>query len=389
MTLIKQYLKKQNFVPFIPGPFLKDAKIMVVIPCRDEPDLPSTIHSLELASLVSNELIEVIIVVNDRADDLENVYTQNKRTIEWIKHYQGELKIQPIYLHQVPNKKAGVGLARKTGMDEAVYRFSMAGENDGIICSLDADTTVLENYFEAIRDGFERSKKSCLVIEFEHKIEGLDTLHAEAIENYESHLRYYVAALRYAGFEQAFQTIGSAFAVKANAYAGMGGMPPRQAGEDFYFINKFSKIYQVAELRTTKVFPSARISHRVPFGTGKAIGDALLKNRDLGKTYPLSAFMDLKLFIDNLEGLYLNPDWKNISLPETICSFLEEIEFHTVLDELKSNTSNFDNFRKRFFQKMDAFMMMKYIHFARDKYYGMDALTEAISNLKKNSGKSI
>ena len=41
----------------------------------------------------------------------------------------------------------GVGLARKTGMDEAVRRFDIINNPEGVILSLDADCTVEHNYF--------------------------------------------------------------------------------------------------------------------------------------------------------------------------------------------------------------------------------------------------
>ena len=63
-------------------------------------------------------------------------------------------------------------------------------------------------------------------------------------------------------------TIGSAFAVTANAYIKRGGMTRSQAGEDFYFLQTLAQIGTVGEITTTKVYPSARLSDRIPFGTG-------------------------------------------------------------------------------------------------------------------------
>ena len=64
-------------------------------------------------------------------------------------------------------------------------------------------------------------------------------------------------------------------AVRAHAYARQGGMNRRQAGEDFYFMQKLVDGEQVENIAEATVFPSARLSHRVPFGTGKALSDAV------------------------------------------------------------------------------------------------------------------
>jgi hypothetical protein len=48
-------------------------------------------------------------------------------------------------------------------------------------------------------------------------------------------------------------------------------MNKRAAGEDFYFLNKLAKVGRIDYIRETCVHPSARVSTRVPFGTGKRI----------------------------------------------------------------------------------------------------------------------
>ena len=95
----------------------------------------------------------------------------------------------------------------------------------------------------------------------------------DGIAAYELHLRYHVRVQKWIGFPYAFQTIGSAMAVRAWAYVKQGGMNRRHAGEDFYFLQKISWLGPISELSTVTVFPSPRLSGRVPFGTGKAVGD--------------------------------------------------------------------------------------------------------------------
>jgi len=106
--------------------------------------------------------------------------------------------------------------------------------------------------------------------------------------------------LDFAGFPDSIYTIGSAFAVRAEAYVKQGGMNRRQAGEDFYFLNKLTKLGTVAEINDAFVFPSARVSDRVPFGTGAAMTKWMNEDEDLTKTYNFAAFQDLKRLFDRL-----------------------------------------------------------------------------------------
>ena len=48
-------------------------------------------------------------------------------------------------------------------------------------------------------------------------------------------------------------------------------MNRRQAGEDFYFIQKVAQRGNFSQCNTTCVVPSPRPSDRVPFGTGAAV----------------------------------------------------------------------------------------------------------------------
>ncbi|MBK6815925.1 MAG: hypothetical protein IPG82_10840 [Saprospiraceae bacterium] len=388
MSSIKDYLRKTNFKPRLSADPVDHLNFIVVIPCHDEPDLEATLQSLELAARPYHGAVEIIVVINDAIHHQPEVIIRNKQTVEYLETRKNEVPAHFIYETGILSKKAGVGYARKIGMDEGIYRFDLMGTTDGILCSMDADTIVEANYFTAIAEAYAQNNRPCKTIYFEHDLAlTIGSAHLQAITHYELHLRYYINALRYAGFPHAYQTLGSAFCVQANAYAALGGMPQRQAGEDFYFIHKFSINDQVSEINSTTVKPSSRRSHRVPFGTGRAVEQALSHKSELTLTYPLKAFEDLKRLLSELPSMYQEEYWSPRSLDESTQAFLTSIEFDRILKELKSNTSNFKSFVKRFFQKIDAFMMMKYVHFLRDNFYGTDDLVKAserLLNLLKN-----
>ena len=76
--------------------------------------------------------------------------------------------------------------------------------------------------------------------------------------------------------------------MRAWAYVKQGGMNRRQAGEDFYFLQKISWLGPMTELANVIVHPSPRLSDRVPFGTGRAVGGFVSNGRLT--TYPLQAY---------------------------------------------------------------------------------------------------
>ncbi|MBI1225423.1 MAG: glycosyltransferase [Bacteroidetes bacterium] len=375
-----------------PSPLLG---IVVVIPCHEEDFLLLSLMSLRKCERPKCD-VEVIVVVNESEDASSALREKNQATFEQAQRWatannQGWLRFHVLHLDNLPRKHAGVGLARKIGMDEACYRFAKMGNQQGVIVCFDADSRCERNYFQAIHRYFtENPKAHACGIRFEHPLSGPDFGDEiyEAITLYELHLRYYVLAQRWAGIPHAWQTIGSSMAVRCDAYQQQGGMNRRQAGEDFYFLHKFIPLGGFGEITETKVIPSPRPSHRVPFGTGRAVGE-LLKNGGKYLTYSPRSFEDLRSFTNY--DLYRITDIAAFYtyMPESISEFLRLNGFEKKLAEIQLNTSNEEAFRKRFWRWFDAFMVMKYVHFAREHYYEdmdiMGATKWLLNNFKINA----
>ena len=274
----------------------------------------------------------------------------------------------------------------KIGMDEALRRFDDVGNLDeGIIVCFDADCVCAPNYLAQIEQHFGKYPDSpACSIHFEHPLEGeLDPEVYEGIVRYELHLRYYVEALRYAGFPHACHTIGSSMAVRARAYMEQGGMNRRQAGEDFYFLHKLIPLGGFTELNSTTVYPSPRASNRVPFGTGRAVSEWLQGRHS--KTYSLQAFEDLRTFLGLAPTLMKSPLPE--TLPPSVCRFLDDRNFSEALEEIRRHTSTPDAFTKRFFRWFDGFRAMKFVHHARDAFYGEEEITAAAAELLNRLGE--
>lgn len=84
-------------------------------------------------------LVEIVVVLNypDSQPSLHSFHElQRKELLEL--NADKTINILDLPVFSLPNKDAGVGLARKIGMDEACYRFESINKN-GIILCFDAD----------------------------------------------------------------------------------------------------------------------------------------------------------------------------------------------------------------------------------------------------------
>jgi hypothetical protein len=284
------------------------------------------------------------------------------------------LKFHLIFTDNLPDKDAGVGLARKIAMDEATRRFNSINNEKGIIVSFDADSQVAENYFVEIEKAFSDNKTLGGAIYFEHPIEGndFDQFIFERIIQYELYLRYYYQTLKFIEFPQIIHTVGSSFAVRADAYCKIGGMNKKKAGEDFYFLQKLLPLGQIKEINTTKVIPSPRPSDRVPFGTGAAIMK-WNENEANYLTYNIQSFLELKNFIEIVPQFYKITETDYNSILKTfhigIQEFLQQDNFFIDLKNINENSSNLASFVKRFYGFFNMFKVLKCLNYLASEYF--------------------
>lgn len=351
-----------------------DLGLIVVIPSFKEPNIIPTLQSLQNCKVPPCDW-EVIVVINAPFSANEEIKQVNTETIQQINTFLESNPQIPIHIinQLIPDKHAGVGSARKIGMDEAYRRFlKINNTHNGIISCFDADSTCQDNYLIEIYRHFQNSEFEACSINYKHDYDTLDNPeHMQAIINYELHLRYYILALKYAGHRHAYQTIGSSMAVKAAAYAKEGGMNRKKAGEDFYFLMKYIQKDQLSELHTTTIHPSCRTSDRVPFGTGRAMLEIQEGSTRYSHTYDFRIFIDLKAFLDQVPSFYNSLDYRNIfdQSPTIIKEYFKEADFVEDLQRIRDQSKSLDQFKNKFFRWFNGFQVMKFVHFARDNEY--------------------
>ena len=231
---------------------------VVVIPAYDE---PLEFAQAMLSSLGSDVLMIVVVNVPDHIDPQSPMYRRSKTLLQQL-DAPNLLAVDRVN-RPIP-KNQGVGLARKIGADMALGYIRDGMIVEPYIYSVDADVELPNGYIPAMprADG-------TYLYSYRHVSTDPEVLRRAQL--YELHMRYYVAGLRLAGSPYAFHTLGSTISVSAIAYAQVRGFPRRDAAEDFYFLNKLSKVSKIRVMGSPEIIINARASHRVPFGTGPSI----------------------------------------------------------------------------------------------------------------------
>jgi hypothetical protein len=391
----KRYIENNIvYPPFIDEGIRPEVSMIVMIPCLNELEIIRTLESLWACKPIQS-FCEVIVVVNNSENCSSEVRQFNQETflklVNWkCQNDRPNLVLHPIYSDSVPAKHAGAGMARKIGMDEAIRRFNAINKPDGVIVSTDSDCLFSPNYLERIESAFQSRSCFAATLNFKHRIDEMnDPKQKLGIQLYEDYLHYYKKAHDFVGYPDSIYTIGSAFAVRADAYVKQGGMNRRQAGEDFYFLYKLTKLGRVTEIEDAFVYPSARVSDRVPFGTGASMTKWMKNSEDLTLTYNFDAFLDLKALFDQVDKFFRIESDNFLQLvaglPLSIQDYIMTIDFIDKLAEINKNSSSLSSFRKRFFQFFDAFIILRFLNFAHEKYYLRQNLSEAILQLQEYS----
>jgi len=318
--VVAKYLQRYAEPEAVIGTRLdRSTQHIVVIPAQDESSTFFQGIQPALRHVVAQgERALCIVVVNATDAQDAEIHARNQSLVDALRtntaavpiHAQGETpcwygqdeKFDLVVLdrnregYRLPDHE-GVGLARKIGCDLALAAIYAGASDARLIHMTDCDVRLPADYFEATV----QPSSAALIYQFLHEPCG-EALIDEAHARYEAYLRYYILGLRHAGSPYAFHAIGSCIAAKPVAYAGVRGVPKRQAGEDFYLLNKLAKLGRIETATTSPIVICARHSQRVPFGTGRATHD-IAKNVDAYRIYDPRIFDLLKAWLGALPAI--------------------------------------------------------------------------------------
>ena len=280
---------------------------------------------------------------------------ENRKSLEMIHQING---FQKIVIDKSSKgkgwigKKHGVGWARKTLMDT----INLQADQKDIILSLDADTTFNKLYFSTVSDNFRQHPGTTgLAVPYYH-LPVEDTNAYRAILRYEIYMRYYSVNLWRIGSPYSFTALGSAMACPVSAYRAIGGMTPKMSGEDFYFLQKLRKYGKLLFWNEEKVYPRARFSDRVYFGTGPAMIRGNAGDWGSYPVYPLRFFNEIHEFYQSLNGFYLKTNFNKV-VEFLKMQFKEEDPFAP----LRNNCNNEKQFIRSCHEKFDGLRILQYL----------------------------
>ncbi len=386
---ITTYLKEHKLYPLqLKNQVSQHLGCIVVIPCYNECGLLQTLQSLYDCHR-PEKIVEVIVVINSAEFDTDEVISNNQNAYweaeDWAsKRNNDQIKFYFLNLISISSDIAGVGLARKIGMDEALARFDKANNPEGVIVSLDADCSVSKNYLQEIEQWFDNNRdKEAASLYYEFPQNGNEDQRIfEAAARFELSGRYIAEGLRYAQFPFAFETHGFAFAVRAKAYLMAGGMSKRKSQESFYFLSNLTHQLSYGTIQTLCVYPKARKSVRVPKGSAYQISEWLKQKNENWPVYHPDAFSNLRTFTGQIKELYqiesLN-DYNHfiMSLPPAIIAYLSESSFYEQWQELQVSALDETDFQQQFYKRFNRIWVESYLIASHDTFYKKISVVDA------------
>jgi glycosyltransferase involved in cell wall biosynthesis len=333
--------------------------VHIAIPAMNEKEyLPSTLHCIVKQRCEAN--IRIYICINQPESWWENadkrsICENNQQTVKLLENCHG-LDITLIDKsskgHGWEDKKQGVGCARQSLTD---YILSVAADSD-ILVNMDADTVFEPDYCQSILDNFNKHKTVAgLAVPYYHHLTGSE-VEDRAILRYEIYTRNYSLNLLRIGSPYAYTALGSAIACTVKSCRAVGGFDSYTSGEDFYFLQKLCKYGTILRYNKCKVYPSARYSFRVPFGTGLAIYKGSAGD---WKSYPVfhhSGFDIIKDTYDQISVLF-SQDCHN-----EFIDFLEFVFSSTDLwSSLRKNYKTLSAFTRAFHNKVDGLRIFQFL----------------------------
>jgi hypothetical protein len=333
-------------------------KLHIAIPALDELDfLPHTLS--DIANQKTEFPFSVYVCVNQPDvwwNDIEKVEIckNNQKLLQVLNDFKN-FKVNIIDKTSVgngwKNNEHGVGWARKTLFEEI---FKTAN-NDDVIISLDADTLFNEFYFQSVGENFIKNKIDVLSLPYYHKLTNDENAN-RAILRYEIFMRNYFINMHRISSPYTFTAIGSAIALKVKALRKIRNITPLSSGEDFYLLQKLRKMTSISNSNSELVYPAARFSTRVLFGTGPAM---IKGNSGDWESYPIYHY---SLFDKIKETYSIIPELFTKDIDTEFVNFLkEQCKTDDLWSPLRKNFKTLPQFTRAFHEKADGLKILQFL----------------------------
>ena len=337
---------------------MNSQRVFVAIPAMDELEgLPQTLYDLQQNLGCP---FEIFVCVNQpesywQNPEKEHICQHNQKLLAWLQQQNNP------HLHILDHasrgqgwseKKMGVGWARKVLFD---HILTLANDSD-LIISTDADTLIPPDYIESVARNFNAHPKlTALSVPYYHPLTQCES-NDRAILRYELYMRNWVINLYRIGSPYNFTAIGSAIAMRVSALRKIGGITPLKSGEDFYLLQKFRKMAPISNYNEVMVYPAARFSDRVFFGTGPALIKGSQGHWDSYPIYHHSLFNPVEETYKKLPIL-----WKQ-DIDNEFLTFLKlQFKDDYLWQSIRQNVKDLSHFERAFHEKADGLRLLQFM----------------------------
>ena len=325
-------------------------------------------------SLFTEANVLVILVINAPVGAAAEQIRRTEGLLEACKarDYAHVLLLDHVSEPNRLNPKHGVGLARKIGCDLGLALYLLGQIRSPWLLQSDADVAFPKGYTDVFStEFFAANPQLCPgALIFPHRHHSADPSLHLAASLYDLHMAYYVAGLAEAGSPYAHHSLGSTIAIHADIYAAVRGYPKRSAGEDFYLLNKVCKVAPIQRLSEPTLTIEARLSSRVPFGTGPAL-QRIVQGlpEDLSGNHYLSyhpaCFTLLARAIDALDQWAVDPD--NFA-DDPVAQRLQALGFERFAKKLNQQNTNATKRRQSVRDWFDGLKTLQFVRRCGDRY---------------------
>ncbi len=355
--------------------------IYIALPVMNEMErLPLLMQSVINQSFRNFRLIVCVNQPESWWDDPQHqdVCNENQLTIAYLRSLEDkriEILDRSSKGRGWPPKGHGIGFARKFIMD---YITSIANGGD-IIISMDADTVFKKDYFSSVDENLRLNPAaSAIAIPYYHSLTFSPELD-RAMLRYEIYMRAFAVNMWRIRSPYCFTALGSAIAFPVWAYKAAGGMTPKMSGEDFYFLQKIVKTGRLLHWNGEIVYPAARLSDRVYFGTGPALIKGIAGDWSSYPVYDSKLFALVAETVKSFGSLYKN------EIPTPLDEFLIRRFGELPWQGLRLNFKTQQHFVRACNEKIDGLRILQFLKEsqAADEKVSQNALSELLKSYAK------
>lgn len=253
--------------------------------------------------------VDIIVVIHDSEADAPEARALNLSigadAERWaIRHNSTRRWFHIVYHCGMPRRDAGPELARKIGLDEACRRLEQAGNPQGVIVCLDADSRCRPDYLLHIEQFFlRRPLCPAASIRFEYPIHGAEfepEVYLAGI-SYELQQRYLAAVKQYVGASASGFLSHSAMAVRCRDYQSLDGISHRELNANLPLLHKWSASPHLGHIAETCI----TLSPRPMAGNDSVAGRAIINALRMSGQFPTPPYPVLEVL--QQEGI---PHWE-------------------------------------------------------------------------------